>query len=242
MTGEPEEPPGGARGRLQIEGVEVVVLADAVVGRVAVEPRERAGEDRQLLAGIVADDADLAADLRAFRIQRQRLGLDEVQLRRVVAIEAEVVHRIAIHRVELHFLAIEERGLGGHRARGHDVAVGEDQAALGIDHEAGGLRGGVPLRIEGARRIDVDRHDAAGDALERHGPVGIALDRGRLRHGRLPARLAGGGGAASRAGRRLRAAAAAAVAVAAASAAARSGPAQHRSGAAHSSRLRHSQA
>ena len=27
----------------------------------------RAGEDRELLAGVVADDADLAADLRAVR-------------------------------------------------------------------------------------------------------------------------------------------------------------------------------
>ena len=53
----------------------------------------RAGEDRELLAGVVADDADLAADLRAVRVQRQRARLDEAQLLRVVAIDAEVVDR-----------------------------------------------------------------------------------------------------------------------------------------------------
>ena len=56
-----------ARCGLQIEGVEVVVIAAAVVRRLAVEPRDRAGEDRELLAGVVADDADVAADLRGLR-------------------------------------------------------------------------------------------------------------------------------------------------------------------------------
>src|SRR6185295_4381603 len=90
---------GAARGsgsRLQVEGVEIVVLADAVFGRVAVELGERAGEDGQLLARVVADYADLAADLRAVREQRQRTRLDETQLLRVVAVDAEVVDRIAI--------------------------------------------------------------------------------------------------------------------------------------------------
>ncbi len=77
----------GAGRRLDVERVEVVVLADAVLGRLAIEPRERARQDRQLLAGVVADDADLGADLRAFRVERQRRRLDVAQLRRVVAIE-----------------------------------------------------------------------------------------------------------------------------------------------------------
>src|SRR6185437_1979864 len=47
---------GGARGRLQIEGIEVVVLAEAVLGGLAIQPRERARQNGQLLAGIVADD------------------------------------------------------------------------------------------------------------------------------------------------------------------------------------------
>ena len=107
----------GARRRLVVERVEVVVLADAVVRRFAIQARQRAGEDRQLLAGVVADDADLAADLRALRIELQLGGLDEAQLGRIVAIEAEVVHRIAIHRIQRHFLAIQEHRLRGDRAR-----------------------------------------------------------------------------------------------------------------------------
>src|SRR5207244_2290805 len=187
---------GAARGpgrSLQVKGVEVVVFGDPVRGRVAVEPRQRSGQNRQLLAGVVADDADLAPDLRPFGIELQRLGLDEAKFLRVVAVDAEVVYRIAVHGIELNFLAIEEGRLRGHGTRGHDVAVGEDQAALGVDHEAGRLGARVPLRVEGAGRIDVDRDDAAGDALERVGPVGIALDgRGLLRGQWLPGRLFGG--------------------------------------------------
>ena len=83
---------------LVIEGIEIVVLAVAVFRRLAIQARQRAGENRQLLAGIVADHADFAADHRARRIQRQFRRLDEAQLRRVVAIDAEIVHRIAVHR------------------------------------------------------------------------------------------------------------------------------------------------
>ena len=79
----------------------------------------------------------------------------------------------------------------------HDVTIGEDQAALGVDHEAGRLRGGVPLGVEGARLVDLDRDHAPGDALERHGPVRIALDRhGGLRGVGLLTGLAPGGGGA----------------------------------------------
>src|SRR5690606_2878552 len=73
-----------ARCGLVIESVEVVVLAEAVIRRLAVETRERAGEDGELLAGVVADDADLAADLGALRIELELRRLDEAQLRRVV--------------------------------------------------------------------------------------------------------------------------------------------------------------
>ena len=175
-----------ARGGLVIERVEVVVAADAVFRRLAIEPRERSGEDRELLARVVADDADLDADLRAFRIQRQLGGLDEPELLRVVAIEAEVVHGIAIHRLELDFLAIEECRDGLHRARRDDVPVRQDQAALGVDHEAGRLRRRVPLRVEGARCVDLDRDHAGRDPLERPGPARglLELERLRQRHDR----------------------------------------------------------
>src|SRR5205814_10680566 len=131
---------GGPGGRLQVEGVEVVVFCDPVRGRVAVESREGSGENRQLLAGIVADDADLAPDLRALRIQRQGRGFDEAQFLRIVAVNAEVMHRVAVHRKQLHFLATQEGGLRDNRTRGYDVAVGEDQAEFSVHHEAGRLR------------------------------------------------------------------------------------------------------
>ena len=118
-------------------------------------------------------DADLAADLRALRIELQLRRLDEAQLRGIVAIEAEVVDRIAIHRIERDFLAIEEHRLRRHRPGRHDVAIGEDQAALGVDDEAGRLARHVPLGVERARQVDLDRDDAARDPLERAGPARV---------------------------------------------------------------------
>ena len=169
-----------ARGGLQVKGVEVVVFRDPVLGGVAIEPRQCSREDRQLLTGVVADDADLAPDLRALRVERQGPRLDKTQLARIVAVQAEVMHRIAVHGVELHFLAVEEGRLGGHGPGRDDMAVGQDEAALGVDHEPRSLRGRVPLRIERPRRIDIDRYDAAGDTLKRDGPVGVLLDGRRL--------------------------------------------------------------
>src|SRR5262249_33567880 len=53
----------GARGRLEVKRVEVVVFGNTVFRSIAIQPRQRAREYRQLLAGIVADDADLATHL-----------------------------------------------------------------------------------------------------------------------------------------------------------------------------------
>jgi hypothetical protein len=73
-------------------------------------------------------------------MQRQAGRLDEAQLRRVVAVQAEVVHRIAVHRIQLHLFPVEESGLRGHRPGRDHMAVGEDEATLGIHDEPGGLR------------------------------------------------------------------------------------------------------
>ena len=59
--------PLGARRGLEVEGVEVVVASAAVDRRVAVEPREGPGQDRDLFAAVVADDADVEADGGAVR-------------------------------------------------------------------------------------------------------------------------------------------------------------------------------
>jgi hypothetical protein len=173
---------------LEIEGVEVVVLADAVFGRIAIQLGDGAGEDGELLTGVVADDADLAADLRAVRKQRQGARLDEPQLLRVVAIDAEVVDGIAIHRIQLHFLAVEEGGLRGDRARRDDVAIGEDEPAFGVDDEAGGLRGRIPFGVERTRLVDFDGDHTLRDTRQRAAPgraFTFGLRQCRLRGRRL---------------------------------------------------------
>ena len=86
----------------------------------------------------------------------------------------------------------EERGFCDYGPRRDDMAIREDEAALGIDDEAGRLRRGVPLRVEGARLVDFDGDDALRDALERAGPAAV---------GRLDADHRLGG---SRRGRRRR--------------------------------------
>ncbi len=159
-----------AGGRLHVERVEVVVLADAVLGGFAVEPRQRARQDGQLLAGVVADDADLGADARTFRVQRQCNRLHVAQLGWVVAIDAEVVHRVAIDGVQFDFLAVLEHRGRHHRSGCHDVAVGQDQATHRVDHEARRLARLVPLGVEGAGLVDLDGHDRRRDALERPVP------------------------------------------------------------------------
>ena len=164
--------PRRAGGGLHVERIEVVVLADAVLGGRAVEPSQRARQDRELFAGVIADDADLGADARALRIQRQRHGLHVPQPGRVVAIDAEVVHRVAIDGVQLDFLAVLEHRGCHHRSGRHHVPVGQDQAAHGVDHEARRLARLVPLRVEGAGLVDFDGDDRRRDALDRAVPGG----------------------------------------------------------------------
>jgi len=171
---------GRAGGRLQIEGVEIVVLAAAVLGCLAVEPGDGAGQDRELLAGVVAHDADLPAGARAGRRKLELGRLDEAQRVRVVAEEAEVVDGIPVDRRERHLFVIQEHGLGHHRPRRHHVTVGQDQAPLRVHHESGGLGRGVPVGIERAGGVDPDGDDAGGDTLQRVGPR-LALGREQRR-------------------------------------------------------------
>jgi hypothetical protein len=158
---------GGVGGGLQVEGVEVVVAVPPVDGSVAIEAGQRAGEDRELLSRVVAHDPHLGAYSRAFRRQRELDARHEAQVSRVVAEEAEVVDGIPVEGLELHLLVILKDGLGHRRAGLHDVAIGQDDPPLRVDHEARGGGGGRALRIEGAGRSCADHHDGRDDAVER---------------------------------------------------------------------------
>ena len=87
---------GSSGGSLVVKRVEVIVLAIAVLRRLPIEPRQGPGQNRQLLAGVVADYADLAPDHSACRIQRQFCGLNELEFRGVVMIDAKIMDRIAV--------------------------------------------------------------------------------------------------------------------------------------------------
>ena len=165
-----------------VEGVEVAVVAAGRSRRVAVEARERAGQDRELLARVVSDHADLGADARRLGRERERLGPHEAHRLRVVAEEAEVVDRIAVHRPDAHALVVQEHRLGRHRPRPHHVAVREDQPALGVDDEARrdrGHRGGSvsKARVPETRSATTPRDDALEGRLPRVARRGAARRR-----------------------------------------------------------------
>ncbi len=184
---EPDHPPaavddrragrsaGGARGRLDVEGVEVVVAVPAVAGRLSIQARDGAGQDRQLLPGIVSDHADLGADMGALGSQRQLAGLHEPDLGGVEAIETEVVHRIPVDRPELDLLVVQEERVRPHRTRLYHVPIGQDQTSLRIHHESRRDRIRGDLRIEWTRGAHPDRKDARHHAIEHGLP---ALGRG----------------------------------------------------------------
>ncbi len=99
-----------------------------------------------------------------------RLGIERV--------DAEVVHRIPVHRAQLDLLVVEEDRLGHHRARVHHVAVGQDQAPLGVDDEPGALAHARVFGVEVAGGGDPDGDDPLDHFVE----------------GVLPARRLGGVG------------------------------------------------
>ena len=91
------------------------------------------------------------------------------------------MHRIAVHGVELDFLAVHENGTSRYRTARDDMAIGEDEPELGIDYEARGLRGRAVLGVKRPVEIDLNRHDALGNRVERSRPLGPGLDRTRCR-------------------------------------------------------------
>ena len=83
------------------------------------------------------------------------------------------MHRVPVDSGEADLLVVAEHGLGDDRSWRHDVPVRQDEAALGVDDETGGLTGRIPLRIECAGTVDPDGHHAGGDPVESAGPGGV---------------------------------------------------------------------
>src|SRR5210317_613562 len=113
-----------------------------------IKPGELAGQDRQLLAGIVADDPDLATEFGTRRVQGEISRLDEPQFRGIVSVDAKVVDRVPVDRINGYLFVIDENRLGHDRTGRHDVAIGQDQSTARIDYESGGLGRLVPVGIE----------------------------------------------------------------------------------------------
>ena len=165
--------PGGPGAGLHVEGVEVVVGVPAIDGRPAVDPRDGPVEDDDLLAGVVADDPDLHADLGALRRQLQLCELHVAKVVRIEAIHTEVVDRVPVDGLEIDLLVVDEDRLSADGACVDHVPVGEDQALLGVDDEARAHGARVALRVEAAGPRDLQRHDPRHHGLERLPPRGL---------------------------------------------------------------------
>ena len=93
------------------------------------------------------------------------------------------MHRVAIDSGQLDLFLVREQGFGPHRPRCHDMPVGQDQSALGVDHEPGCLAALVPLRIECTCTVDLDRYDAGGYSFQCPAPgLRIGFDGRRGNH------------------------------------------------------------
>ena len=101
-----------------------------------------------------------------FGDEQQFVRLDELDVVRIVLEETEVVDGVAVDRADFDFFVVQEDGFGDHGARVDDMAVGEDDALLGVHHETRGHLIGGRLGIESARNPNPQHDDGRGDVLE----------------------------------------------------------------------------
>ncbi len=109
-----------------------------------------------MFTGVITNDSNFLTDCRAVRYQRQFRRFNVLEFGRVVAIEAEIVHRVPVDGCQLHLFVILENRLSNDRARRYDVTIRQYDAAFRIDNESGCLRRRVPLGIKRPRRIDTN--------------------------------------------------------------------------------------
>mmetsp|Transcript_33447 Transcript_33447/g.96112 ORF Transcript_33447/g.96112 Transcript_33447/m.96112 type:complete len:357 (-) Transcript_33447:132-1202(-) len=167
-----------ARSRPRVEGV-LVVVDRAELRHVTVNSSDGSRQDLQLLARIVAHNADLGAHPQGLRVQQNLGAAREPELGGVVAEEAEVVHWVSIQHLHLKLLvAVKDRN-GTDGANAGDVSVGEDEAPRPVHHEAGPLGGGRRILLEAPRAGHPQRHDGGLQRGDDLGPLTAASARGR---------------------------------------------------------------
>ena len=142
------------------------VAPKTVVGRRAVQPRDGACKYREAFARVVAYDTNLPPQLRGFGRQRQACGGNVPKAGRVVAQEAEIMNGIRVYALQFNFLLVREQGLAADRPGRHDVAVGQDDAALRVHHEPGAVQECVGLGIERTGLVDPQGHHRRADLLQ----------------------------------------------------------------------------
>mmetsp|Transcript_30755 Transcript_30755/g.69002 ORF Transcript_30755/g.69002 Transcript_30755/m.69002 type:complete len:361 (+) Transcript_30755:1064-2146(+) len=161
--GAPRASPACVGRRLEVESVVVVERVAAVVGRLPVQPRQGAPQDRQLLPGVVAHHPDVESDFGQIRPEletcKTSVAAQVAKLGRVELEDPEVVHRVTVDRPERHLLVILEQGFGQHGPGLDDVAVGQNKTLLGVHHEARRLTCPRTVRVEAPGRVYLDRDD-----------------------------------------------------------------------------------
>ena len=74
---------------------------------------------------------------------------------------------VPVDRTNFDFFVVQKNRLGDHGAGVYHVAVGEDDAVLGVHHETSGHLIGGHLGVEGARNPNAQHDDSRDDLLER---------------------------------------------------------------------------
>ena len=127
-----------ARRCLNVKRIEIVERFPTIVGSVSIQPRQRAAQNADLFAAVVANNANVQPHCCCFRGQRDLLWLNKFQATRVETKEPKIVDRVVVQRETGYLLSVVEDGFSDDWARGDHVAVGEKDAQVAVDDETGG--------------------------------------------------------------------------------------------------------
>ena len=114
------------RHRAVVERVEIIKTVAAVQRRISVQARQRAREDLDLLAAVVAHYPYLETDLRAILCQRYLRSLQLIsisQLRDIKMKQSEIMHGISVDRCERYLFFIHKSGLRSYGTGPDDMSI-----------------------------------------------------------------------------------------------------------------------